>query len=115
VNPATMTPEQLAEHGIPAVVALRARLEETENMVAELGSLDQEMRHAAACGRMVAYRAEKPAHPCSRWCFGCRKHLPHSLVLLGDVLLGDEEPGWYDPVAVVRCSGCGQDRTRFPS
>jgi diaminopimelate decarboxylase len=28
MNPATMTPEQLAEHGIPVVVALRARLEE---------------------------------------------------------------------------------------
>jgi hypothetical protein len=54
--------------------------------------------------------AEKPAHPCSRWCFGCRKHLPHSLVLLGD-----EEPGWYDPVAVLRCSRCGKDCTRFPS
>jgi hypothetical protein len=30
VNPATMTPEQLAEHGIPVVVALRARVEEAE-------------------------------------------------------------------------------------
>lgn len=27
MNIATMTPEQLAEHGIPATVALRARLE----------------------------------------------------------------------------------------
>jgi hypothetical protein len=51
---------------------------------------------------------ERPANVV--WCFGCRKHLRHSLVLLGD-----EEPGWYDPTPVLVCSGCGQDRTRFPS
>jgi hypothetical protein len=33
VNLATMTPEQLAEHGIPAVMALRARLGEVERLV----------------------------------------------------------------------------------
>jgi hypothetical protein len=47
MNIATMTPEQLAEHGIPATVAVRA--------------------------------------------------------------------SWYEPVAVLACSGYGQDRTRFPS
>jgi hypothetical protein len=30
MNIATMTPEQLAEHGIPVIVALRARLEVRE-------------------------------------------------------------------------------------
>lgn len=44
-----------------------------------------------------------------RWCFGCRRRLPHD-----DVLLGDEEPSYYDPVWVRTCSGCGQDRTAFP-
>lgn len=44
-----------------------------------------------------------------RWCFGCRKRLPHE-----DVLLDDEEPSYYEPVWVRRCSGCGKDRTAFP-
>jgi hypothetical protein len=44
-----------------------------------------------------------------RWCFGCRKHLPHD-----DVIVGDEGPSWYDPVLVRQCSRCGQDRTTFP-
>lgn len=43
------------------------------------------------------------------WCFGCRKHLRHE-----DVLLGDEEPSYYDPVWVRKCTSCGQDRTAFP-
>lgn len=45
-----------------------------------------------------------------RWCFGCRAHLPHD-----DVLLCDEQPSYYDPVWVRRCSRCGDDRTHFPS
>lgn len=44
-----------------------------------------------------------------RWCFGCRKRLAHTWVLLGD-----EGISYYDPVWVCRCSGCGEDRTRFP-
>lgn len=44
-----------------------------------------------------------------RWCFGCRRHLPHQRVVLGD-----EEPSYYDPVAVRQCSRCGRDRTSFP-
>lgn len=44
-----------------------------------------------------------------RWCFACRKRLPHD-----DVLLGDEGPSYYDPVWVRKCSGCGNDRTTFP-
>jgi hypothetical protein len=45
-----------------------------------------------------------------KWCFGCRKRLPHTWQLLDY-----EEPSYYEPVAVLRCLGCGQDRTRFPS
>ncbi len=44
-----------------------------------------------------------------KWCFGCRKRLPHKLQVLADV-----EPSYYDPVVVVRCSRCGKDRTQFP-
>ena len=46
-----------------------------------------------------------------RWCFGCRKRLPHDDVLLGDP---PEVMSWYDPVWVCQCSGCGRDRTEFP-
>jgi hypothetical protein len=44
-----------------------------------------------------------------RWCFGCREHLPHT-----DVLMGDREPSYYEPIWVRRCSRCGKDRTAFP-
>ena len=44
-----------------------------------------------------------------RWCFGCRKHLPHD-----DVCLADEGPSYYDPIWVRKCSRCGKDRTAFP-
>ena len=44
-----------------------------------------------------------------KWCFGCRKHLPHDMVTLVD-----EEPSYYDPVGVYECSRCKKDRTLFP-
>ena len=43
-----------------------------------------------------------------RWCFGCRKRLPH----IGEIW-GDSEPSYYEPVLVLKCSQCGKDRTRF--
>jgi hypothetical protein len=52
VNPATMTPEQLAEAGIPAVVALRARLEERTARLAHLS----EDRYWYAAGQEDAYK-----------------------------------------------------------
>ncbi len=51
--------------------------------------------------------AREPAG--ERWCFGCRKRLPHDWVLLGD-----SEPSYYEPVWVRQCSQCEQDRTAFP-
>lgn len=45
-----------------------------------------------------------------RWCFGCRARLPHD-----DVLMGDSEPSYYEPVWIRKCSRCGKDRTSFPS
>lgn len=44
-----------------------------------------------------------------RWCFGCRKRLPHTWVLMGD-----SQPSYYDPVWLRRCTVCGHDHTRFP-
>jgi hypothetical protein len=44
-----------------------------------------------------------------RWCFGCRQRLPHTLRILCD-----EEPSYYDPIAVLACDRCGKDRTEFP-
>ena len=51
--------------------------------------------------------AERPDG--ERWCFLCRKRLPHKVVVLCD-----EEPSYYDPIAVRRCSQCGRDATAFP-
>ena len=47
-----------------------------------------------------------------RWCFQCRKRLPHTWVLLDDP--PERQPSYYEPVWVCRCSGCGEDHTRFP-
>lgn len=46
-----------------------------------------------------------------RWCFRCRKRLPHDFVVMGDP---PEVMSYYDPSPGYRCSGCGQDHTRFP-
>lgn len=51
--------------------------------------------------------AERPAG--DRWCFGCRKRLPHT-----DRLMGDPPGSYYDPVWIRACSRCGKDRTAFP-
>lgn len=45
-----------------------------------------------------------------RWCFGCRKRLPHKWVLFDY-----PEPSYYEPIVVRECSGCGKDRTAFGS
>ena len=55
-----------------------------------------------------------------RWCFGCRKRLPHVDRLLHDnphPLPPDfppDELSYYDPWWSRECSGCGEDRTVFP-
>lgn len=45
----------------------------------------------------------------TKWCFRCRKHLPHKFVVLDY-----EEPSYWDPIAQYQCSGCGGDYTAFP-
>lgn len=53
--------------------------------------------------------ATMPDHRATRWCFACRKHLPHTWSMLWD---GPErQPSYYDPTPVLRCSGCGDDQT----
>jgi hypothetical protein len=55
VNPATMTPEQLAEHGVPVIVALRSRLEEAEAAAHEL-ELEPSEAWVAAASAAATYR-----------------------------------------------------------
>lgn len=44
-----------------------------------------------------------------RWCFRCRKRLPHDYVVLAPV-----EPSYYGPHIEVECHGCGEDHVHFP-
>jgi hypothetical protein len=46
-----------------------------------------------------------------KWCFKCRKKLPHDLVRLGDP---PDMESYYEPINVLWCSGCCGDYTRFP-
>jgi hypothetical protein len=57
MNPATMTPEQLAEAGIPAIVALRARLADAEARLERYSSQSPERAIAPVLrGEVAAYR-----------------------------------------------------------
>ena len=47
----------------------------------------------------------------TRWCFACRKHLPHELVVIGDP---PEVMSYYENVAILECTRCHQDCTVFP-
>ena len=44
-----------------------------------------------------------------RWCFRCRKLLPHEAVLYVPA-----EPSYYGPNWDVECVGCGEDHVHFP-
>lgn len=44
-----------------------------------------------------------------RWCFKCRKHLPHDWIVLDTV-----EPSYYEPIGRFDCSGCHQEHVLFP-
>lgn len=45
----------------------------------------------------------------TRWCFGCRKHLPH----VWEFGFYDE-PSYWEPPHYLRCSRCHEDRALFP-
>lgn len=55
--------------------------------------------------------AQKPIRKRHRWkfCFECRKRLPHMLTMAYD-----PEPSYYEPIVFWKCAGCGHDRTAFP-
>lgn len=57
-------------------------------------------------------QATAPDDRPTRWCFGCRAHLPHTWAILFDP--PERQPSFYEPVPVIRCSRCGEDRTLFP-
>lgn len=44
-----------------------------------------------------------------KWCFNCRKRLPHMLTATIE-----KEPSYYEPNVWWKCSGCGKDYTSFP-
>lgn len=44
-----------------------------------------------------------------KWCFNCRKRLPHMLTMKREV-----KPSYYDPLIFWKCARCGQDWTLFP-
>jgi len=41
-----------------------------------------------------------------KWCFGCRKRLPHTWQMWGS-----REPSYYEPTWTCICSRCHRDRT----
>lgn len=44
-----------------------------------------------------------------KYCFRCRKKLPHMLTASVPI-----EPSYYEPNVWWKCSGCGKDYTLFP-
>lgn len=60
---------------------------------------------APALDRTLKVPDDRP----TRYCFGCRKRLPHSWEF-GFY----DEPTYWEPPHYLRCSGCGQDRALFP-
>lgn len=45
-----------------------------------------------------------------RWCFKCRKRLPHELVVKVPV----DRESYYGPHATIECAGCHDDNADFP-
>lgn len=43
-----------------------------------------------------------------KWCFNCRKRLPHMLTMKYEI-----KPSYYDPLIFWKCSRCGEDYTLF--
>lgn len=48
----------------------------------------------------------------TRWCFKCRRHLPHTWALMDDP--PERQPSYYEMVPVIRCTRCGEDHTTHP-
>lgn len=56
-----------------------------------------------------AMREAKREHWQTRWCFRCRKRLPHDAVFMVPV-----ERSYYGPHWAVECHGCGENHVHFP-
>lgn len=66
------------------------------------------------CGGSPYTWKVRPEPP--RWCFGERKRQPGRWELRAGWEYGtvpDEAVGYWEPVWVFRCDGCGQDRHEF--
>ena len=46
-----------------------------------------------------------------RWCFACRQHTPHDLIVEGEP---PEAMSYYEPNPRLDCSVCHEDHTDFP-
>ena len=69
------------------------------------------MTSGAICGGGMPYVWATEAAP-ERWCFGERKRRPGKFVLRADWEQGTvpvEPAGWYEPIWVYECDGCGKD------
>ena len=55
--------------------------------------------------------SRKPDTRALRWCFKCRKHLAHEIVVIGDP---PEALSYYEPITVLQCPRCHEDHTLFP-
>jgi hypothetical protein len=55
--------------------------------------------------------SRKPDSRPTRWCFKCRKHLPHEIVVIGDP---PEVMSYYEPIAKIECPRCRGEHVLFP-
>ena len=56
--------------------------------------------------------AQKPLRKRNRWkwCFKCRKRMPHMLMMYYD-----SKPSYYEPTVAWECGSCRGDHTEFNS
>ena len=69
------------------------------------------MTTGAICGGSPYLWKTEPEPPC--WCFGERKRQPGTWELRAGWERGtvpDESVGYWEPIWVYRCDGCGDDR-----
>jgi hypothetical protein len=65
------------------------------------------MGSAICGGARYVLRTEPDDRP-DRYCYGERKRQPGTWELRSDT--PGDEPSWYEPIWLYRCTGCGQDR-----
>lgn len=55
--------------------------------------------------------SRKPDSRPARWCFKCRQHLPHEIVVIGDP---PEAMSYYAPIVKIECPQCREEHVLFP-